>query len=90
MICKLATAPSDTLAPLSAVFPVTVNSVSVPTLVIFGCAFVYTVLATNALATCPDTLAPATAFAVVAYVDKLMVTFAIFASVTTILPFMPP
>ena len=59
------------LPPLT--LPVTVRDVNVPTLVIFGCAFVYTVPATNALATCPDTLAPATEFAVVANVAKLAV-----------------
>ena len=40
--------------------PLTFKLVSVPTLVILGCAFVYTVPATNALPTCPDTLLPVT------------------------------
>jgi hypothetical protein len=35
----------------------TVKPVKLPKLVIFGCAFVYTVPATNALATCPEILA---------------------------------
>ena len=63
-------------------FAVTLNELSVPTLVIFGCAAVVTVpavvalvavvalpafVAYVALATVPETLAPATAFAVVAY-----------------------
>ena len=43
--------------------PVTAKVVSVPTDVIFGCAFVYTVPATSALPTCPETLPPATAYA---------------------------
>jgi hypothetical protein len=51
--------PADTL-------PVISKLVSVPTLVILGCAFVYTVPATKLLPTCPLTLAPATLFAVVA------------------------
>ena len=46
--------------------PLASNEVSVPTDVILGCAAVYTVPATNAFPTCPDTLEPATAFAVVA------------------------
>ena len=46
--------------------PDTFKLVSVPTLVILGCAFVYTVPATKLLPTCPDTLAPATLLAVVA------------------------
>ena len=46
--------------------PVTDNELNVPTLVILGCAFVYTVPAINAFDTCPLTLAPATELAVVA------------------------
>ena len=52
------------LGPL--IFPLDVTLVSVPTLVILGCALVYTVPAIAALPTCPETLAPATAFAVAA------------------------
>ena len=48
--------------------PVTANEVNVPVEVMFGCAAVYTVPATNAFATCPDTFAPATAFALAATV----------------------
>ena len=48
------------------VVPETVKLLNVPTDVILGCAFVYTVPAINALPTCPETLAPATALAVVA------------------------
>ena len=54
---------ADTLLPKLALpevmLPVTAKLVSVPTLVIFGCAAVYTVPAINALPTCPETLAPA-------------------------------
>ena len=57
--------PLDTIL-FDTKLPETLKLVSVPTLVMFGCAFVYTVPATNALPTCPETLAPATAFAVVA------------------------
>jgi hypothetical protein len=39
--------------------PLTPNDVSVPREVMFGCAFVYTVPATNALLACPVTFAPA-------------------------------
>ena len=47
-----------------------VKPVNEPTLVMFGCAFVYTVPDTNALLTCPETLAPATLLAVAAYVTS--------------------
>ena len=46
--------------------PTTVKLVKEPTLVIFGCADVYTVPAINAFATCPETFAPATLFATLA------------------------
>ena len=39
--------------------PVTAREVNVPTLVMFGCALVYTVPATSALLTCPVTFPPA-------------------------------
>ena len=67
---------------LGNILPATVSPVNVPTDVIFGCALVVTVpavLATLelsayvALATSPETLAPATAFAVVAKFAKLTV-----------------
>ena len=45
-------APAVNKLPLCVV-PVTLNEVSVPTEVMFGCALVYTVPATAALATCP-------------------------------------
>ena len=48
------------------ILPETLKLVSVPTLVIFGCAAVVTVPAVVALDTVPDTLAPATLLAVVA------------------------
>jgi hypothetical protein len=54
---------------LLVILPETANEVNVPTLVILGCALVVTVPALTAvvaLATVPLTLAPATAFAVVA------------------------
>ena len=51
----------------------TVSPVNEPTDVIFGCAFVYTVPAIKLLPTCPETLAPATLLAVVAYVAKFAV-----------------
>ena len=53
--------------------PVTSRDVNVPTLVIFGWAFEYTVLEIKALPTWPLTFAPATLFAVVAYVARLAV-----------------
>ena len=65
-IKKLAVAAFPKLALPEEILPVTPRLVNVPTEVIFGCAAVYTVPATRALPTCPDTLAPATAFAVVA------------------------
>ena len=40
------------------ILPVTDNDESVPTLVIFGCEFVVTVLAVVAVATAPETLLP--------------------------------
>ena len=46
--------------------PVTLKLVNVPTLVILGCEFVYTVPAINAFDTCPLTLAPATELAMFA------------------------
>jgi hypothetical protein len=67
---------------LGVMLPLTTNPVSVPTLVMFGCAFVVTVPAVVALpdvsayvafATAPETLAPATALAVVAKFAKLTV-----------------
>ena len=54
------------LALPDVILPVTSKLVSVPTDVIFGCAFVYTVPATNALLTCPLTLEPVTEFAMFA------------------------
>ena len=63
---KLAVAKLPRFALPLAILPVTSKLVSVPTEVMFGCAFVYTVPATSALPTCPETLAPATALAVVA------------------------
>ena len=47
--------------------PEVVTDVNVPTLVIFGCAFVVTVPAVVASETEPETLAPATELATVAY-----------------------
>ena len=46
--------------------PVTIKLSKFPTLVMLGCAFVVTVPAVVADETVPDTLAPATEFAVVA------------------------
>ena len=66
------TLPAVTKLP-PVTLPVTVSAVSVPTLVMLGCAFVYTVPDINALATCPLTFPPATALAVVAYVARLAV-----------------
>ena len=45
------------MLPVAPVFA-TIKLFNVPTLVIFGCAAVYTVPATNALLTCPTILAP--------------------------------
>ena len=44
--------------------PFTFKLVNVPTLVMFGCAFVVTVPATDAVATVPVTLAPETLYAI--------------------------
>ena len=69
VIFKLPTFDIDnafTVALLAEILPDTVKFDKVPTLVILGCEFVYTVPAINAFATCPETLATATEFAVVA------------------------
>ena len=70
---KLAVTKLPRLALPAVTLPVTAKLVSVPVLVILGCAFVYTVPDIKLLATCPDTLPPATALAVVAYVARLAV-----------------
>ena len=69
-ICKLLTAPRVTFAVVvkstTPVALLTVNPDKEPTDVMFGCAFVYTVPATNALPTWPETLLPATELAIFA------------------------
>ena len=72
---KLAVTKLPKLALPDVMLPVTATLVSVPTDVIFGCAAVVTVPAVVAALTVPDTLAPATLFAVVAYVAKLAVPY---------------
>ena len=70
--------PSLWILPVAEIIPLTFKLVSVPMLVIFGCAFVVTVPATLAFATVPLTLAPLTLYAVVAIlaVATVPLTFA--------------